>query len=151
MNKHIINNNIVKRDLRQLNKVSIPDQQSTITMSTILITMSTILINCIAINANTGKMWFGAGYNMEKLIIPATAKTDDGRIKCRKCEEYKLSIDAGGSMRSMGKCVGKMRRHESACGKKAGERGLMNGDFSDDCFSGGESEVSADSNACRPV
>ena len=66
-------------------------------------------------------MFFGGGaYHIEKIVIPETAKTEDGNIKCRNCEKYELAIGEGKSMRSLAKTIGKMRTHERKCGKKKG-------------------------------
>ena len=73
-----------------------------------------------AFNSATGKMFFGAGYRTEQIIIPCSAKTGDGRIKCRHCDEYKKEIDEETSLRSLAKTIGKMRTHETLCCKKTG-------------------------------
>ena len=67
-------------------------------------------------NNATGKLHFGAGFNVEKILIPKSAIAGDDKIQCRKCD-YKISIDST-SMRSLGKRVAKMRRHESGCTRK---------------------------------
>ena len=63
----------------------------------------------------TGKYYFGPDSRLAKILVPDSAKCDDGTIICRKCKKFTIEFGADVNLHAKAKRVEKMRRHESKC------------------------------------
>ena len=71
-----------------------------------------------AYNKQTGKYFYGSDAKLHEILMPNNLSIDDGIIKCRKCQDFKLKYSNLMSNQKKSKIINSFEKHEYYCKNK---------------------------------
>ena len=66
-------------------------------------------------NHTTGMYYGGSDTKLDRIILPSSVPFSSDEIACRTCGKFKLPFSHSLSMKSQGRAIARMKKHEQHC------------------------------------